>query len=173
MVPRSVLISKPDVDFDTLINACQQALGRSVSIAVDNTSKKLSSAERFLSILSAIKDEHAGVELSPHLLPHASFSVLTVADDLDILDMVEACSGMYVVKVETTKRGVIIAVISGTMQQWRDAVVTGSQTFQPDIVRLGFNEIHNLFVGAGLGAVWNDYQQQPLREGYSLIEFRP
>ena len=171
MVPQSTLINAPSVDFGTLINAADQVLGRSVCAGVDSTAKKLSDAERFLSLLAALKDIHSPVGLPPNLLTHVSFSVLTIASELDMLDILEACSGMPFTQTETTMRGTVLAVISGTLQQWRDAVVSGSQEHQQPNVRLGFNQIQNVFVGAGLGSCWNNFEQKLLHNGYTLIEY--
>lgn len=173
MVPQSTLITAPSVEFGKLISACEQALGRSVCEGVDNTSKKLTDAERFLSILSAMKDSNSPVGLPPHLLAHVSFSVLTIAGELDMADILEVCSGMPFCYTGTKARGVVMLVITGTLTQWRDAVVSGSGANQVSSVRMGFNQIHNLFVGHGLGPIWNDYEQKPLNDGYTLLEFKP
>lgn len=172
MIPQSTLINAPSVDFSTLINAADKVLGRSVCEGVDKTSKNLSDAERFLSILAALKDVQSPVGLPPNLLTHVSFSVLTMASDLDMMDILESCSGMPFTQTETTMRGVVLAVISGTLQQWRDAVVTGAQEHQQPNVRVGFNQIHNVFVAAGLGSCWNSYEQKPLNTGYTLLEYK-
>jgi hypothetical protein len=172
MVPQSTLVTAPSVQFGTLISICEQAMDRSVCKGVDNTSKHLSDAEKFLSILASLKDITSPVGLPPNRLTLVSFSVLTIASDLDMLDILEACSGMPFIQTETSMRGMNLSIISGTLHQWRDAVVSGSHSKQPN-VRLGFNQMHNLFVGVGLGQVWNKYEQQPLDKGYKLIEFKP
>lgn len=172
MTPHSIFVAHPAVAFETLLRACQETLDHSVTRGVDNTSKKLSDAERFLSILSVMQDVDSTVGLPPNLLTHVSFSVLTVATELDILDILEACSGMPFIHAETKLRGTLIAVITGTMQQWRDAIVTGTQHKQ-SIIRAGFNQMHDLFVQVGLCSIWNDYEQQPEDDGtYKLIEYK-
>lgn len=171
MIPRSQLITIPSVEFNTLITVGKQALGRSVCEGVDRTSKKLSDAERFLSILAAFKDLNAPVSLPGNLLAHVSFSVLMAALEYDVLTILEVCAGMPFTQTETVSPGISLAVISGTLLQWRDAVVVGCN-HQSDEVRLGFNQLHSLFVEASLGAVWNDFEQRQVDEGYILIEYR-
>lgn len=169
---RSVFISQPAVAFPVLLQACDEVLGHKVTHGVDNTAKKLSDAERFLSILAAIRDAEAEVGFPPNLLTHVSFSVLTVADQADMMDVLESCSGMPFTHAETKMRGALVAVITGTVQQWRDAIVTGTNHIQPSI-RAGFNQIHDLFVQVGLSAVWKDYEQKPNDDGtYLLIEYK-
>jgi hypothetical protein len=172
MIPRSIFIAQPAVAFDLLLRVCGETLNHPVTLNVDTTAKKLSDTERFLSILSAMRDTQAPVELSPNLLTHVSFSLLTVADSIDMIDILESCSGMSFTYAETKIRNTLIAVITGTMQQWRDAVVTGTK-HQQSTIRGGFCQIHNLFVQAGLCAVWHDYEQSPMSDGtYKLIEYK-
>lgn len=172
MVPKSIFVAQPAVAFQVLLQACAEALGHSVTDAVDSTPKILSDSERFLSILAAMKDEQAQTGFPPNLLTHVSFSVLTIAPDVDMIDILECCSGMSFMTAETTARGVMISVTTGTVQQWRDAIVAGTNHQQP-IIRKCFNDIHNLFVEVGLAAVWNKYEQKPRDDGsYKLIEYR-
>lgn len=170
---KSIFIAEPAVSFTELLQALDEILGHKVTHGVDNTSKILSDSERFLSILSSIKDAEAPVGLSFNLLTHVSFSVLTVASDVDMMDVLECCSGMPFTSAETKIRGMLVAIITGTMQQWRDAVVVGTKHKEP-LLREGFNNIHNLFVQSGLGQVWNDFEQQTCDDGtYILIEYKP
>lgn len=172
MIPKSTFISQPSVEFGVLLQACDEILGHKVTHGVDSTSKRLSDSERFLSILSAMRDAEARVGFPPNLLTHVSFSVLTVASDVDMMDILEACSGMAFTHAETKMRGILVSVITGTMQQWRDAIVTGTQHSQATI-RAGFNQLHDLFVQVGLGSIWNDYEQKPQDDGtYLLIEYK-
>lgn len=172
MVPHSTFVAQPAVAFDILLKACDEALDHSVTIGVDSTTKQLSDSERFLTILSALRDASAPASFPPNLLTHVSFSVLTVASDVDMLDILECCSGMAFTHTETKMRGVMIAVITGTVQQWRDATVTGSKHWQSSI-RVGFNQIHDLFVQVGLCSVWSSYEQKVQTDGtYQLIEYK-
>lgn len=169
----STLIVQPAIAFDILLKACDDILDHKVTEAVDNSIKRLSDTERFLSILAAMPDQGAPVGLSPHLLTQVSFSILTVAPDVDMMDILECCAGMPFTHTETKLRAVLAAVITGTMQQWRDAVVSGTKHSQ-SIIRSGFNQIHDLFVQVGLCSIWNDYEQQPQNDGtYKLLEYKP
>jgi len=168
----SIFIAQPNVSFDILLKACADTLDHKVTESIDNTLKQLSDSEKYLSILAAIRDANASVNLTPNLLTHITFSVLTVATDVDMMDVLEACSGMAFTHAETKMRGGLIAVITGTMQQWRDAIITGSQHSQ-GIIRGGFDQLHDLFIQAGLGTVWNDYESQTQSDGtYKLIEHK-
>jgi len=155
-MPDAVLIQVPSIDFRTFVGLSHKVLGRSPAAPSDACRRVLSDAERFLSCLAALRDEHAPVGLSPHLLTHVSFSAFIGADERDRLEILQLCGGLPFVAVETTVRGVQAAVVTGTLCQWRDAVISGCGKGVPTAVRHCFNKLHGLFVAAGLN-VWHDF----------------
>ena len=155
MNPDCVLIQTPSIDFRTFIGLSHEVLGRSPAASSDACRRELSDAERFLSCLAAMRDERAPVGLSPHLLKHVSFSAFVGADERDMLEILQL-AGMPFVAVETIVRGVQAAVVTGTLSQWRDAVVSGCRKGVPTPVRHCFNKLYGLFTAAGLN-VWGDY----------------
>jgi hypothetical protein len=170
MLPSVVLISVPSIDFRTFIGLSHKVLGRSPAASSDACRRELSDAERFLSCLAALRDEGAPVGLSPHLLTHVSFSAFIGADERDMLDTLQLCGGMPFVVVETIVRGVQAAVITGTLSQWRDSVVSGCSKGIGSPVRHCFNKLHGLFTAAGLN-VWGDFQtRQAPDQTFLLLE---
>jgi hypothetical protein len=127
MLPVSVLITQPSIDFKTLLAVSHQALGYSIAASSDESRREQHPAERFLSCLAALRDQHAAAGLTPNLLVHVSFSVLVIADEFDTLDILECAAGMPFVTTETQSRGAQLTLVSGTLAQWRDAVVTGTR----------------------------------------------
>ncbi len=119
MKPSVAVISEPVIDFTTLIGVAQQALGYSPGAKADQVRRDMPDAERLISCLSAFHDQAAPAGLTPNLLAHVSFSVLVVADERDIIDILEAASGMAIVTADTVSRGVMIAVLSGTLTPGR------------------------------------------------------
>ena len=159
MTPECVLIQRPDVDFGAFLSLSRDALGYSPADASDGTARELSDAERFLSCLAAMRDEKAPVRLAPALLNHVSFSVMIVADERDALDIFQA-AGMPFVVVETVRRGILLAVMTGTLAQWRDAVMHGTSLDQEINVRACYCKLMVLFEQAGLGHVWDRYTRK-------------
>jgi len=170
MMPSVVLISVPSIDFRTFIGLSHKVLGRSPAASSDACRRELSDAERFLSCLAALRDERAPAGLSPRLLSHVSFSALVGADERDMLDILQCCAGCPFVVVETVVRGVQAAVVTGTLSQWRDAVVSGCSKGIESSVRHCFNKLHGLFIAAGLN-VWGDFQtRQAPDQTFLLLE---
>ena len=54
MKPDAVLLSKPNIDFNTFLGLSKQALGRSIVSKVDATERDMSDAEKFISCLGAM-----------------------------------------------------------------------------------------------------------------------
>lgn len=154
MKPDAVLINKPSIDFTTFLGLSFEALGYSPSAKADASPRNLTDAERFLSCLAAIRDQRSPVGLFPSLLVHVSFSILVAADSRDMLDILQ-CSTMPFVVADTLVGSVQIAVITGTLAQWRDAVRAGSDPSVELPVRQCFNRVYSLFETAGLN-VWAD-----------------
>ena len=156
MKPNAALVNRPSIDFKTFLGLTYQATGRSVSSKADASTRDLSDAERFLSCLAAIRDPDAAPGLVPSLLTHVSFSIFVAADDVDILDILQA-TGMPFVMADTIVNNAKIAVITGTLAQWRDAVTSGSTPSVLMPVRQCFNKIYALFEAAGLD-VWTGFR---------------
>lgn len=170
MNPSVALINQPAIDFQTFLGAAHQMFGYSPATASDNVRREQSDAERFLSSLAAMRDKNASVGLPPNLLSHVSFSVFIVCDDRDLIDILNAASGMPSVSAETQARGVIATVISGTLAQWRDAVKSGASPEVERNVRSCFCKIMAMFSRVGLDGIWKDFQAKSMPDQTFYLE---
>jgi hypothetical protein len=143
--------------------------GHSPASAADRNRRQLNDAERFLSCLAALKDPNALVGLAPNLLTHVSFSVLLATSEHDLLDVLEYCAGMPFVSADTVVRGVQAAVVTGTLAEWRDAVISGCQASVECSVRALFNKILSIFEAANLN-VWTDCARRQSKDNTLLLE---
>ena len=170
MPVEAVLITGPAIDFTTLLSLAHHAFGYNIAGNADASHRKMVDAEKFLSCLAAFKEEDG--EVTPSLLSHVSFSVLVIADESDLLSILDRTSGMSFVRGETTAANVNVAVITGTLAQWRDAVVSGTDETTPPIVRTCYSKILLLFDRAGLTSVWNNFERHtaPDHSGF-LLEY--
>jgi hypothetical protein len=74
-----------------------------------------------------------------------------------MLDILSVCGMPFVVE-DTTERGVQLAIITGTLQQWRDAVKSGSARERERTVRAFFNHLMGFFDTS----VWQDFDSHSL-----------
>jgi len=165
----AVLIQQPAIDFNTFLGLTHEALGYSPAGPSDACHRQLSDAERFISCLAALRDQKAVPDLSPSLLTHVSFSVLIAADDRDVIEIVQAAAGMPFVRAETLARGMELVVITGTLAQWRDAVITGTKG--EGAVQACYCKVLTLFEQVGLN-VWSDCTKKPTSNRLFYLEDR-
>ncbi len=168
MTPSAILIQTPAIDFGTFLGLSQQILGYSPSETVDASPIELPEAERFLACLAALKDRKTG-GVAPNLLTHVSFSVLAAADDRDMLDILQVSAGMPFVVTDTQMRGVELAVITGTLAQWKNAVASGAARESQLNVRAFFNRVMSLFEAVGLN-VWKNFENYTLQDHTYYLE---
>ena len=169
MIPNALLIQTAAIDFRTLLGMSQQALGCNLSQAIDASPIKRSEAERFLICLAALRGEQVESGLPPGLFAHVSLGTLVAADDRDMIDILQTCSGMPFVVADTQVRGVQLAVITGTLAQWRDAVRAGSAQGNEFNVRQLFNRVMRL-VEEAVGFVWKDCEARHLPDTTYYLE---
>jgi hypothetical protein len=170
MKPAVSLIQQPAIDFASFLGVALHALGYSPGAKADQVRREMSDAERFIACLSALHDQDAPAGLAPNLLSHVSFSVLIAAYERDLVDIMSAASGMAIVTADTQVTSVMLAVMTGTLAQWRDAVKTGSSQSAQFSVRWCFCDIMHLFEGQGLGSVWKDFNAKPLPDSTFYLE---
>lgn len=126
MIVDVALIQRPNVDFAKFLTVTREALGYSPAKAADASRVKLSDTERFISCLDALRNPESVPGLREDLLSHVQFGVLFAVDERDLVEVLEVAQ-MQFVTTETRIRGVSMGVISGTLAQWRDAVIRGTQ----------------------------------------------
>ncbi len=169
MPVEAVLITGPAIDFGTLLSLTHNAMGYSLAEAADSSARKMVETEKYLSCLAAFKEENS--EITPNLLIHAYFAVLVMAEERDLLDILEYAN-MPFVRGDTMAPGVKISLLTGNLAQWRDAVAAATSEIVPPTVRTCFTKILLLFDRAGLSAVWSNFDRTtaPDRSGF-LLEY--
>lgn len=113
-------------------------------------------------MLAAMRQPNAAAGLTPNLLYHVSFSILVMADEFDTIGILECAAGMPFVSVETQVRGGQLSLISGTLAQWRDAVVTGTR--QTGAIKHLYCQVMSHFEAVNLNP-WSDFSKKFDREG--------
>lgn len=151
------LITTPAIDFNMFLSLTHEALGYNIAGEADASHRKMVDTEKFLSCLAVLKDR-AG-EITSDLLSHVSFTVLVVTDARHLFGILDVASGMSFVRAMTAPNAEI-AVISGTLRQWRNAVASGTKETAPPTVRACYSKILLLFDRAGLTFVWNNFDRR-------------
>lgn len=168
MPVEAVLISSSVPDFNSFLSAAYQALDRNVASAADASYRELKDTEKFLYCLAGLREDSSEV-ITADLLSHVTFSILVIANEYDFLHILERTLGMPFVVTETTASGVDVAVLTGTLAQWKLAVASGTSKNAPPIIRNCFSKILLLFDRAGLTSVWQDDDRTTARDRSGLL----
>jgi hypothetical protein len=163
----AAFIAGPAIDFATLLSLTHKALGYSIANNADASHRKLADAEKFVSCLAEMKEE--GGEITPNLLSHVFYSVLIAAEERDLLDILERTSGMSFLRADTMAAGINLAVVSGTLAQWKDAVAAGTSEATSPTVRTCYSKILLLFDRAGLTSVWSNFERRPSEDQRRIL----
>jgi hypothetical protein len=170
VVADCVLVQQPTIDFGTFLGVSREALGYNPADSSDASQRDLSDAERWVSCLAAMTDPKAKAGLMPTLLSHVQFSVLVVVDERDALGVFQVAAGMPFVVADTVQRGIMLAVLTGTLSQWRDAVKTGTAPENTPSVRAFYAKALLRFDEAGLGNVWQDFDRKTTPDRLLYLE---
>lgn len=172
MTPDCVLVQQPAIDFGTFLGVSREALGFNPADASDGSARDLPDAEKWLSCLAALSDRQAKTGLTPNLLAHVQFSFLVVVDERDALGVFQVGAGMPFVVADTVQRGILLAVMTGNLAQWRDAVKSGTAPTNDASVRTFYTKVLLRFEEAGLGSVWQDFERKTSPDHLLYLENR-
>lgn len=164
----AALIVTPNVDFQTLVGVAHKALGYSPAAVADSSHIQLSETERYLSCLAALHDKNAPTGLAGHLLQHAFASVMFAFDERDAIPILELGAMPFVLS-ESVRRGTLFGVMSGTLAQWRDAILAGIRPVVSTETRQFYGRVMKLFEGNGLN-LWKGYTVKTHTDNTLLLE---
>lgn len=165
-----VILSKPDIDFDSFLSIASKVLGYNPASHADTSSKRMTDSERMLWCLQSLKNPNDSKILTP-LLKHFSTSVMVLALEHDLLEVFEICSEMPFVCTETLRRGVFLGIITGTLMQWRDSIAVGCSKERSLTIHTLFTDMYQQFVASGFQFAWGDYSVTTHNKGQILLEY--
>ncbi|KPK54272.1 MAG: hypothetical protein AMS22_06100 [Thiotrichales bacterium SG8_50] len=175
MKPGVIPIMQTKLDLNRLLPVARNVLGYSLAKAADAATVPLDELPHALSCLAAFKDAKAPISVG---WARPQWSLLTagffiVATELDTLDILEAVSGMEIAVTETTQRGIFATIVSGTLTQWREAVLKGCRnTPCPPGVRYALNMIYRHFESVGLRDLFYGLRIVPQDDQTFLLEVK-
>lgn len=131
----------------------QQSLGNSITRPVDSSRLKLSEPHKFLLCLRELGG--GGSEFTSSLLQHAFLSAMFLVLE-DYVSEVVSTVGMACSIHDTRNRDYRLVVASGSMLQWREAIVLGLNSQRRDCRDI-FEKVQQELNGMNL-RLWNTNQ---------------
>lgn len=161
MTTEVIAISIPNIDMGKFLTLSKQALGYDVSRTADGSTQKLADGAKFLSALSCFHNSSQSKRLvrdiirdSASLCAHLSFTLAFIADRDVIFKSMERSGLKHT--VADTPIGLQVAIVSGTLQEWKIATLECCTTDVDFGIRLLFDKVVLLFEHLGFREIWHD-----------------
>lgn len=160
------IVSKPNIDWHTFLKVTFEGTGQKLAAFADGSNRPFTEDQKLASCLSTLVSQDPASML-PMVQMHLQFSGLLVCDEMDLIDVLQASGKLAYLGAPASKRGVAIALLSGTLGEWRDAVISGLR--QPTTQPI-FETIYHAFISVGYSTVWAGYREVTPVGGRLLLE---
>ncbi len=162
MTPTVLMISKSTVDFTSLLKATKELLGRSISQGLDSVNIEVKDLASFVCILDEFMSEASNPLTSLRdagdLLKHIHFVFLVIMDHILYVELLET-SGLSFSTTTTIQPSIVASIVSGTLIEWRTAVINMSTGRESYFARIAMNAIMKSIERAGLSGLWSNYRK--------------
>lgn len=170
-----VPISLSTVDWASLLQATQTALGRNVLAAVDNERRAYSDLAKTIAAYGAFAEPRAKpttlISESTSVLRHLHFAFLVLAEE-EALNEVRDRTALAFTTARDCKRGKSFAVVSGTLDQWKVALIESCSPNSTEEVRTLFSGFLVWFDRQGLSEVFQQFSRRSHADGTILLEHK-
>lgn len=147
----------------------RKALDRSLSEKADNADTQ--PPLHHMLCVASLKSKNIKANAQaciPYLnLFHAGF--LIAAYDIDIAEILEI-AGLPSIVTESAERGISLIFISGTLTQWKAAILRGCQKEVNHNVRQTYNSVYREFKNINLGSAFDFKQFENKKDQTFLLE---
>ena len=146
-------IVTPSIDWKNYLGAARQSLGRSVSSCMDGAHIP-PSPKGFIVSLHDLSEQDEPTDLDSLGLKHLSYTFLAFLMEGTYNELIEQCSVTWVSGHD--RPGLRLAVVSGSLEQWKVTVASCSCSSNADVKGFGV-EVKNYFDSIGLSDIWKHY----------------
>lgn len=147
-------IVSPQIDWPKLLGVANQVLGVSISGSFD-AAKISPSSRAFVISMNDLNQTTPALDIDVSALRHLSYTFLAIMLEGTYLDVIEE-SPLIFTSSMTTRPGIRIAVLSGNLLDWKEAIACYSGSSNPDVKQFGI-KVHTYFDSIGLGDIWKHY----------------
>jgi len=166
-----------NVDWTNFIKNVAALTGHSPTRGLDASGLKLGGYTRFI---AALGEFQSGKALNPfdtlksnnHLLRHLFFGFL-VSGSTSLIYRIMELTDLNVTSAKAKDKG-RVAVVSGTLEEWKAAIITclDKSLVRNFELRWVFNSCLDIFYSAGLRNVFDDYRKKGLEDQTYLLEYK-
>lgn len=166
-----------NVDWTNFIKNVAELVGYSPTRGLDASGLKLGYYTRFI---VALGEFQSGKEEKPldvlhnsdYILRHLSFSFL-ISGSSSLVFRVMELTDLDVLTAKGKDKG-RVAVVSGTLKQWKEAIIVclDQKLVKNFELRWVFNQILDYLYQAGLRNIFDNYRKKGLEDQTFLLEFK-
>ena len=170
MKANALLLLTPSMNIPAFLTLANDMLGYSPARAAD--ANGLKGQQYMLACLSAFRDKNkpANVKSATDVYNLLQYGCLFAAEDLDIAILLEVLDGMPFALTDTKVRGIQAAIATGSLRQWKTAILRGCRVSQPEFVRQVFDNLYVQFCSAGLSEVFSIKHRKELPDQTFTLE---
>jgi hypothetical protein len=155
-------------NWSVFIDTCQRILGHSPTRGIDLCHLEVGDPAAFLGSLTMENTPLETLREGGGVFAHFMSSFLLVADSLAVCELARTCLRMWWQKGR--RRDEHIIVVSGTMAEWKDAILQGCRTDAEIELRWIMNHVVMQFEQTGLREVFNGYRKKQLLDETFILE---
>lgn len=168
MDDRVIPITISNVDWQNYLDITSELLGHSVSKGVDTCGpSKLSDCAKYIASLAEFAvgkevDAKSALRNQGPALRHISLSFLISSP---FIREIGEASGLDILS-----NGADVAIVTGTLRDWREATIMLCNRNQPERLRWIFNEVKRVFDQLGLPDLFFEFNLRDCRDGTFYLE---
>lgn len=167
MDPQAFPIAQSVINWGHYLTMMQKATGISLTRSLDRANMPADNLAAFIVTLNELKgDVDSALDAlrnSGPFLHHLSVSFVVIAESQTMRDLLEGVD-LHVTIGETLKSGVEIAVVSGNLSQWRNAVIDGCSEGTSYGLRALMGKCMLYFEQAGLHHLWAFFKKTTMHD---------
>lgn len=156
-----------EINWEVLLETAKTALQRTVTGSIDANSKTLGDFASYIAALGEMETPNTHpdkVLVEPGSLLKQLFFGFMIVSFTDDFHKIRYRTDLAIHLTATVYPGVSMAVVSGTLEQWRTAVINCCIERIDLTIRLVFNKILSEFEKMGLYRIWLDYSKVKLKD---------
>lgn len=159
MQTKPVILARTNYDLITLFKSAKQALGYNINRTIDAKAIQ-KDVQKFYYAMSEFNNENYEYlpAMEGRVLELYTYVIGLVVDD-DVYRELLHYREIQLLGPSTIKRGYVYCVASGTIKQWRDLVIDGSNKESSYGLREALTSIYALFATEGLANIWSNYSK--------------
>lgn len=148
--------------------------GHSPIHGIDSYSYKLSNYARLISVFGEFRegkkcDPKQTLYSAGDLLSHLHFGFL-IDGSANLIFLIMELTDLKIISTRSKKKNGRVAIVSGTLKQWKDAIINILTVKRNQDLRWVFSQCLDFFFQLGLHDIWHNHRIQTTSDQIYLLE---